>query len=198
VPVKRATILVEAMFLLCLAKPGFTSTSARQPEAHDDDRTSVKAFAGWSRDWLYGIPLTLTTIEVGPGGTVHKPDYAGDGHIMVAYSRGSSPAGLSVQEFIVRPSAQLRFSRFVMGAGVRLGYFHMARATQGALEAAIIGPQLWVGVEPIVWDDHAIFLEARAHADVFWGVDKTHSWHVWFDGLGPGLPGVTLGGGFRY
>lgn len=178
-------------------------TSVTPPPAADmstprDDDFAMKIFGGWSRIWLYGLPMDLATFDIAPGGTLSKGDHSVDGFVAFHYARGRSPANLLTQEFVVRPEAQLRVSRFVFGLGARIGYFHMERATSGAIESALLGAETWIGFEPIVFSDHGIFLEARAHADAAWGVDKTKSWHIWLDGIGPWIPGVSLGGGFRW
>ncbi|MEO6418543.1 MAG: hypothetical protein ABIP39_04010 [Polyangiaceae bacterium] len=159
--------------------PAPTPMAPRPPKFAE--RFELKLAGGATYKRLFGLPMTMGSVELGLGGRVAE---------MVAFNVsldgdfGKTAHGLTTRAITIAPDIELVADRFRIGIGPELLWFGINRATTGVTIAhGGIGFRLVTSFDIVQTDAVTLFVAGRAEA-------------AWL--FAGGLPSLTGAAGLRF
>lgn len=126
-------------------------------------RVELKVGGGATYKSLFGLPMTMGTIDVGLGGQLAE---------MVAFNMnldldfGKTAHGLTTRAYTIAPVVEIVADRFRLGFGPEALWFGVTRATTGAVIAhGGLGLRILATFDVVKTDSVALFVGGRGQID---------------------------------
>ena len=120
-------------------------TAADRPAPRFEESIELRLDGGATYRNLFGIPMTMATVEMGVGAHASQHFAA---YVAFQLDVGQTATGLAARTYTLAPSVEWVADRFRLGTGVDLLWFDLIRASNGsALGQGGLGLHLGVSVD---------------------------------------------------